>query len=73
MQADWEILSLQKLVVVKSAHIGYNDINLKCSILLLILNLHYFKRDSYIAKWLSGPHPKGSLQGKAKVWLRLPT
>lgn len=22
----------------------------------LFLNLHYFKRDSYIAEWLSSPH-----------------
>ena len=37
----------------------------------LFLNLHYFKRDSYIAKWLSSPHSPGffqrGLEGKAKA------
>ena len=33
------------------------------------MNLHYFKRDSYIARWLSSPHSAscGGLEGKAKA------
>jgi len=27
---------------------GYTIVNLKCAITLVILNLHHFKRDSYI-------------------------
>ena len=35
---------------------------------MFILNLHYFKRDSYIAEWLSSPHSGyGGLEGKAKA------
>ena len=33
----------------------------------LFLNLHYFKRDSYIAQWLSSPHSLRGLEGKAKA------
>lgn len=29
--------------------IVYNVVNLKCTTTLVILNLHHFKRDSYIA------------------------
>ncbi len=33
------------------------------------LNLHYFKRDSYIAEWLSGPHSSKRIgrEGKSEV------
>lgn len=32
---------------------------LGCSTTSTVLNLHYFKRDSYIANWMSGPHLSG--------------
>ena len=43
---------------------------LECSILPVILNLHYFKRDSNIFKWMSCLRMR---QWKAEAYLRLPT
>lgn len=43
-----------KVLLEKSTVILYNKINLKCSIYLDILNLHHFKRESYIFRRTSG-------------------
>ena len=38
-----------------------------CDNFCLFLNLHFFQRDSYIARWLASPHSTGGLEGKSKA------
>jgi len=60
------IMDLPNFTVVKSLYISYNINNLRCSQLLLFLNLQYFKRDSYIVRQLPSLHSQEDCRGRQK-------
>ncbi len=51
-------------------NLGYNKTILRCTVTLVVLNLQYFKRDSYIVEWMSGLR---MCSGRQQAQLRLPT
>ena len=51
-------------------NLGYNKTILRCTVALVVLNLQYFKRDSYIVEWMSGLR---MCSGRQQAQLRLPT
>ncbi len=51
-------------------NLGYNKTILRCTVALVVLNLQYFKRDSYIVEWMSGLRMRS---GRQQAQLRLPT